>query len=177
MIRALDWFGDQQLLEVQAGGVRNRYQRLRPADDPQALAADLVSYNMKREAAETARLQQVLDLFNLDGCRAAALAAHFGEELETPCGHCSGCRGEVVTIKPRSEGAIEDGLWIRVHPTVEAAGEVLGTPRAVARFLCGLTSPRMTRARLARDPLFGVLAEMPFPKVLAWAQQQLGAGP
>jgi len=79
----------------------------------------------------------------------------------------------VVPIEPRSERPIQDDLWDRVQPTVEAAGDVLGTPRAVARFLCGLTSPRMTRARLARDPLYGTLTDLPFPKVLAWVEQRL----
>lgn len=174
VIRALDWLGDQQLLEVQAGGVRNRYQRLRAPADAQALAEELVTYNMKREAAETSRLQQVLDLFNLEGCRAAALGAHFGEQLETPCGECSGCLGDVAPIEPRQEREIDADLWSRVEPAVEKAGDVLGSSRAVARFLCGLTSPRSSRARLGKDPLFGALTGVPFPQVINWVEQRSG---
>lgn len=168
VIRALDWMGDQQLLEVQAGGVRNRYRRLRLPEDATAMARDLFAYNVKREEAETGRLQQVLDLLGLDGCRAAALGEHFGEQLETSCGQCSGCRGEAEPVPARTTRAIPDELWSRVQPTVGAAEEALGTPRAVARFLCGLNSPRSGRARLAKDPLFGELSEVPFVDVLAW---------
>jgi ATP-dependent DNA helicase RecQ len=172
IIKALDWLGDQGLLEVQAGGVRNRYRTLRApegADGTQALADDLASYNEQREAAEIARLRQVLDLFGSEGCRAQALAAHFGETIE-PCGECTGCAGQAAPIPERQPATIPEGLRDRLQPSLEAAGQVLASPRAVARFLCGLTSPKMTRARLTRDPLFGELAEVPFPQVLAWAE-------
>ena len=168
VIRALDWMGDQQLLEVQAGGVRNRYRRLRLPDDPQAMADELSAYNLKREEAETSRLQQVLELFGLEGCRAEALGSHFGEQLETPCGQCTGCLGETQPVPSRSGQAIADSLWSRVQPTVADAEEALGSPRAVARFLCGLSSPRSGRARLAKDPLFGELSNVPFQDVLEW---------
>ena len=49
------------------------------------------------------------------------------------------------------------------HPTA------LGTPRQRARFLCGLTSPATTKARLSRHALFGALAERRFADVLALA--------
>ncbi|MBT6627309.1 MAG: RecQ family ATP-dependent DNA helicase, partial [Gemmatimonadetes bacterium] len=79
-----------------------------------------------------------------------------------------GCRGEVEVVPARTTQAIGRELWGRVEPTVHAAEEALGTPRAVARFLCGLSSPRSGRARLAKDPLFGELGEVPFVDVLAW---------
>jgi ATP-dependent DNA helicase RecQ len=47
------------------------------------------------------------------------------------------------------------------HPTA------LGTPRQRARFLCGLSSPATTKAKLSRHALFGSLAEQRFADVLA----------
>jgi len=40
--------------------------------------------------------------------------------------------------------------------------------RQQARFLCGLTSPALTSARLSRHALFGTLEAYPFAEVLAW---------
>jgi ATP-dependent DNA helicase RecQ len=45
--------------------------------------------------------------------------------------------------------------------------EALATPRQRARFLCGLTSPATTRAKLTRHELFGTLADRRFGDVLA----------
>jgi ATP-dependent DNA helicase RecQ len=42
----------------------------------------------------------------------------------------------------------------------------LGTPRQRARFLCGLSSPATTKAKLSRHALFGALAEQRFDDVL-----------
>jgi len=50
----------------------------------------------------------------------------------------------------------------------EAHPGALGTPRQAARFLCGITSPAATRAKLSRDALFGVAADRRFADVLAW---------
>ena len=47
------------------------------------------------------------------------------------------------------------------HPTA------LGSPRQRARFLCGLSSPATTKAKLSRHALFGALAEQRFADVLA----------
>jgi ATP-dependent DNA helicase RecQ len=56
---------------------------------------------------------------------------------------------------------------VATHP------EALAGARQQARFLCGITSPAASRARLSRDPLFGVLAERRFAEVLEWCA---GAG-
>jgi ATP-dependent DNA helicase RecQ len=36
----------------------------------------------------------------------------------------------------------------------------------LARFLCGIASPAVTRAKLGRHPDFGALGEIPFRKIL-----------
>ena len=58
--------------------------------------------------------------------------------------------------------------WREAHP------DVLGEPRALARLLCGLSSPRLAQAKLTKEALFGALAEVPFPDVLAWAESAGG---
>jgi len=53
--------------------------------------------------------------------------------------------------------------------------QALGEPRQLARFLCGITSPAATRARLSRHALFGSLAERRFGDVMAFATSVLQA--
>jgi ATP-dependent DNA helicase RecQ len=45
--------------------------------------------------------------------------------------------------------------------------EALATARQRARFLCGLTSPATTRAKLTKHEQFGTLADRRFGEVLA----------
>jgi ATP-dependent DNA helicase RecQ len=43
----------------------------------------------------------------------------------------------------------------------------LASPRQLARFLCGITSPRASRGKLTRHPAFGSQMATPFSEVLA----------
>ncbi len=170
VIRALDWLGEQAMLEVKAAGVRHRYRRLQMPDDLDGLAVALHRRLLKREAAEMGRLRQVLDMAAMEGCRTAALAAHFGETLEAPCGHCSGCLGETSPLMERDEVAIPPALAEQLEPLLIEKADVLASPRAIARFLCGVSSPALSRAKLSGHKLFGVLAAVPFGQAVAWAQ-------
>ncbi len=176
VVRALDWLGEQGMLEVKVTGVRHRYRILQAPADVDALAAALHGRLVQREAAELARLRQMLELAALDGCRSAALAAHFGETLETPCGHCSGCLGTSTSLPERESVGIPPALAGELAPLRAKAGPALATPRTLARFLCGVGSPGLTRARLTGHPLFGRLAQIPFGRVTAWAENAFGAG-
>jgi ATP-dependent DNA helicase RecQ len=171
VVRALDWLGEQRMLEVQATGVRHRYRRLRLPEDLQALADELHQSAVRRESAEIDRLQQVLKLAGRDGCQTAALAAHFAERLESPCGHCQWCRSGKTEIPPRHTPGIPEDLWPQVAQAVAENGEVLAHPRSLTRFLCGIPSPRLNRARIGKHPLAGTLAQMPFRQVLEWVER------
>ncbi|RLJ19800.1 RecQ family ATP-dependent DNA helicase [bacterium endosymbiont of Escarpia laminata] len=172
IISALDWLGEQQLLEVKVAGIRHRYRRLRQPDSTQGLAHELHQRMLKREKAEIHRLQQVLDLVNLDDCQTNALSAHFGEQREQPCGHCSWCRRGRQKLAQRRIVSISDGIWQEVSKLKQEQGESLADARLLTRFLCGITSPRLSREKLTGHPLFGKLDQMPFDKVLAWAEKR-----
>ena len=44
--------------------------------------------------------------------------------------------------------------------------DALGTPINLTRFLCGVRSPGLTKAKLTREELFGQLAERSYAEVL-----------
>jgi ATP-dependent DNA helicase RecQ len=180
IVRALDYLGDQQLLEVGAEGVRLRYRRLWPPEDLASLARQLHERTIAREAAELKRLRQVQALVAHDGCQVSFLGAHFGEPLSKPCGHCSWCRNRTAARPSASrasntDGKVEPSLWPQVNALMKENRETLASAVAVTRFLCGVTSPRLSRAKLTGHPLFGKLADVPFQKVLQQVEQRAGA--
>jgi ATP-dependent DNA helicase RecQ len=172
IVRALDYLGEQQMLELQVEGVRNRFRRLRQPEDPAALAADLHKRTLAREKREIARLNQVVELIQHNGCQVSELGAHFGEPLPQPCGHCSWCLNgrQAARLPPRSHAAIGDAQWRDAVRFRAEKRELLAEPRAFARFLCGLTSPKLSRARLGSHQLFGVFSDVPFTDVLRRAE-------
>ncbi|WP_089725998.1 RecQ family ATP-dependent DNA helicase [Candidatus Thiosymbion oneisti] len=174
IIRALDWLGEQQMLRVEARGLGHRYRRLQSPTDPAALADELHQYGLKREAAELGRLRQVLELASRNACQTAALAAHFGERLEEACGHCSWCRSGGSELPERDSPEIPPDLRDQVNQLVSTAGGALDEPGSLARFLCGIPSPRLSRVKLGKQPLgkhplAGTLTRVPFRTVLEWA--------
>jgi ATP-dependent DNA helicase RecQ len=171
VVRALDWLGEQGMLELQAAGVRHRYRRLRLPNHLDALAAALHQRMAQREAGELQRLHQVCELAALAECRTAMLAAHFGETLAAPCGHCSGCLEQTNPLPQRDAAAIPPGLAAELAPLLAEKAAALNSPRAIARFLCGVSSPKLSSAKLGGHRLFGALAEVPFGQVIAWAEE------
>ena len=173
IILALEWLGEQQLLEVKVAGIRLRFQLMRQPDSIDDLVDELYQRVIKREEAEIHRLQQVVELITMDGCQSNALASHFGEQREAPCGHCSWCRHGKSELPPRRAQTISDALWQEVEIARQEHAELLEQPRILSRFLCGITSPRMSRNKLTGHPLFGSLESISFAEVLGRAQKSM----
>ena len=168
IVRALDYLAAQRWLEVKVEGVRNRFRRLRSPSDLSAVAQILHTRTLDREERELARLHQVLELATHDGCQVAHLCAHFGEVLPAPCGHCTWCLSSHSSLRlpPRPTATIDDAIWHQAVLLRREQPDPLADPRALARFLCGLTSPKLMRRRLTTHQLFGILAHVPFATVL-----------
>jgi len=157
-------------LTLKVSGLRQGYRIKTRPTDPENLKQDLVSRFDTRERNDLSRIRQVIDLAGASGCLVRRLLRYFGEDLEEDCGHCGPCAGERPAVLAQSNRApkLDHAALADLKAQHEQA---LGTPRRVARFLCGLTSPFLTQAKLTRHPLFGSLGECPFHDVLAAAAQ------
>jgi len=152
-------------------GVRQGYRMKKDPGDLRALVDRYVEVFQQRELADLDRLRQVLGISSHRGCLTGYLTKHFGETLAAPCGHCDRCRGvPAKTLKRPRVRKAGDPEWSAVNDLVEKKHAALGTPRQLARFLCGMTSPASIRARLTRHEAFGLLSDMPFSEVLAIAE-------
>jgi ATP-dependent DNA helicase RecQ len=168
VVAALDYLEQRRLVELKVADVRQRYTVLTQPPSRSKVCDSLVERFDRRERSEVARIERVLALVEHDGCQVQELVGYFGEQLPAPCGHCTFClTGERQHV---SNSAVEP-IGLHRRDVAELAAEheaALGSPRQQARFLCGLTSPATTRARLTRHPLFGALAQHRFVEVLAW---------
>ncbi len=172
IVRALDYLAEQGLLEVRAEGVRHRFSILRRPDDLDRLTDTLFQNTLELEAREIERIRQVIELGSRDGCQIAYLAAHFGEKIPRRCGHCGWCLNgyQAASLLPTEPGTIDESLWKQLLDAWQDQDEPINDARAFARFVCGITSPRLTRTGLSKHPLFGCLAHIPFEKIHRRAQ-------
>ncbi|MFN2332948.1 MAG: ATP-dependent DNA helicase RecQ [Wenzhouxiangellaceae bacterium] len=173
IVAALDYLGEQGMLELKTAGVRHRYTLLRQPEDLDALAAKLHRRTLKREASEISRLRQITALVEQNGCQVAALSAHFGEDCQ-PCGHCSWClNGQTPAKLPKSTAPpIDEKAWREALKVRRDHPETLRDPRTMARFLCGVSSPWLSKGKLTGHPLFGALDQVPFAEILERADEK-----
>ncbi|WP_027328320.1 RecQ family ATP-dependent DNA helicase [Marinimicrobium agarilyticum] len=163
IIKAMNYLEQQGMVEMKVAGLRQGYrleQVPEPLDD---LIAKMAQLFRVREERDIERLDSVCDWAQGPGCLQQPLMQYFGETLEQPCGRCSGCLGEDHTLPPRRRQPVDFDI---VSEMVDEQHQALSQPRQVARFLCGITSPKASRAKLSRHPRFGALAETPFTEVL-----------
>ncbi|BCR03560.1 ATP-dependent DNA helicase RecQ [Desulfuromonas versatilis] len=174
---AIGFLEERGDLTVQATGLRHGYRLREAGADPASLIAGLQETFARRETKDIERLRGVLAYAEQRGCLSGTLLRYFGEAVEDDCGDCSRCRGgqkrDLPRTAPLEPGPSEAAIARRVRAENQAA---LAHPRQLARFLCGLTSPAASRARLSRHPDFGALGVFPFQQVLGLIEQcQAGA--
>ncbi|MDQ8198099.1 RecQ family ATP-dependent DNA helicase [Pelagicoccus enzymogenes] len=165
IVKAFNHLEEVGMLEVGVSGLRQG-MRILSRPDAERVRASLIGKVKRNEEGNLRRIAQVVDLINHDGCKTQHLLAYFGETLEQACGHCEHCRsGRVVSIKGVDRG-LSDGEREVLSRFRNERPAGLGAPREAARFLCGITSPKTSRTRSSRGPLFGALETAPFQAVL-----------
>ncbi|KAI0477910.1 P-loop containing nucleoside triphosphate hydrolase protein [Xylariaceae sp. FL0804] len=187
LVRRLNELHDRGALKLKVGGVVNRYKVLKsplPSSPGEldALAFQLHAEMRAREDDAMRRAEQVVGLLTADKCFARSLAEHFGMGLPSDpdpdpdlgrdgkrdrdrCGHCTHCLtgGKRVVLPPRpARRADEAGIR-----AVLDACDVRDDPRFLARVAFGIVSPRVTRLKLARSPVFGSLQDHDFESLMA----------
>ena len=173
IVRAVELMDQKGVAQVRASDVRHEFERLVEVFDTDALVAGLMEKFAARESAEIKRINDVLKLVECSKCQTNALVGYFGEKRAEPCGHCSFCQTKRAAILPPEieRNAIDEVVNRDELDEVRAQyREALQTPRQVARFLCGLSSPALSKARLMKHPFCGRLDSYRFGEVLAWCE-------
>ena len=177
--KALTWLEESGDIQVKPTTLRHMFKKQTGAAEanPHNIAVRLAQRFLDREARDIARLEEVLAFATHPGCLTQHLLHRFGEEMPGPCGHCGNC------LKPRLEP-----LSIPQSPVPEIQAEdvsiiqalaaeripALRSPRALARFLCGITSPAISRNKLTRHDNFGLLSGVPFQQILEQTESLSG---
>jgi ATP-dependent DNA helicase RecQ len=171
IIAALNYLEEQGDLIVQATGVRVGYRRLRQPADRKTLVTTLADRFLQRETHDIERVHSVVALAEHPGCLTQYLLEYFGEE-RGDCGHCSRCDAEpaqpLAQSSAQSRGQLDNQTIRKLRAERH---EALRSPRQLARFLCGISSPASTRAKLRTRPDFGQWSNFRFADVLALAKR------
>jgi ATP-dependent DNA helicase RecQ len=167
IVKMLDYFAEQGWIELDVSGLVHGYRKLEQIGEPELLTQELYQYTLEREIGELARIEEVFELMCSDRCQSASIAEHFGQPMHDGCGHCSVCHGEIIGALPEpSVPRVGDAAMTALSALAKQHPEALGDARQQARFLCGLSSPKLIRKRLTQDPHYGCCNAVPFDRVL-----------
>lgn len=180
ILKALTWLEESGDITLKPSGLRHRYRLCEDAAkrDPAVICQRMQKLFAGRETRDAERLTQVLDFARSPGCLTAHLLRYFGEDLTGGCGHCESCLAPQETVRelPRSNAPVISVDHVaQIQSVMLERHAALRAPRQLARFLCGLTSPAATRARLSRHDHFGMLDRVPFQDVLAQTESLMVA--
>jgi ATP-dependent DNA helicase RecQ len=166
IIATMEWCDLQGHLELQLQGFRHLYRINAQNIDREQLKASIIERFLQHEKQEIERVAMMLGYATSDTCLTQKVLAHFGEEIES-CGHCGICLGDpVATIQPVSQESCPPETLSSIEQLRQQHPAALGTPRQASRFLCGISSPATSAARLRGNPLFESCVHIPFGTVM-----------
>jgi ATP-dependent DNA helicase RecQ len=169
ILKALSWLEESGDIELQRAGLRHRFRLLPKSKDrtPREIADALHELFTSRAMRDLERLESIVEFAEHPGCLTRRLLDWFGETMEKDCEHCCRCAGEKPSPLPRNgPGEITQADLAAIDALRREGHAALRGKRQLARFLCGISSPAVTRDRLSRHDEFGRLESIPFETVL-----------
>ncbi|CAH0054925.1 unnamed protein product [Clonostachys solani] len=166
IVRLLNDLNNSGVIQLTVGGVEQKYKVLSRLPHTATEINDLVGKVYqdleKREKQALDRVQGVLDFLASPTCFASFIAEHFGMGLpdgKKSCGHCTPCFTGTSMHLPTPKPKTVDQAQLRA---VLAATKIRDDPLFLARVAFGITSPRATKSKLSKHPIFGSMADDDF---------------
>mgnify|MGYP002784615256 CR=1 FL=1 len=166
IITALAEAGD---IRLEQRGIREVYQR---SKDPTFVVTEvidrMISRFESRASFELERIRLVQRFVESKQCRAKVLTRHFGITATPDCGTCDlCCGGTPIRWKEETPPPIPPEEWQLMLALRREDHAALGTPRQLAKFLCGISSPAAYQAKLQSREEFGLWQSRDFLDILA----------
>jgi len=167
---ALDYLADQQLIELKPSYARKEYRILRQPDDLPGLIHKMQRSFIDKEARDQGRIDQIFEFISYRKCKAQYLLHYFGEAMEQGCGRCGPCYNEVqVPLEPLKTSQLS-GVHLQKIAELKALNLAeVSSPRKIARYLIGISSPAARSARKSHGSLFGCMEDASFKAVMECA--------
>ncbi|NRA37559.1 MAG: RecQ family ATP-dependent DNA helicase [Planctomycetes bacterium] len=171
ILRALDSIQEKALGTLQLAGYRQRFRRLRPQLDVEAICQSLSSSFTEHEQLEIQRIHSMLAYAQKDSCLWTHILDYFAESIDA-CGHCGICLGDApAQVSQQRQRSMSECDLSGLSELVSENPTALERPRQQARFLCGLSSPAVSAIRgLRGNPLFSSCEGVAFAEVLAYCE-------
>ncbi|MDD1780553.1 RecQ family ATP-dependent DNA helicase [Enterovibrio sp. ZSDZ35] len=174
VVAALDYFAEKGWIELESKQMTDVYKVCRReaclGENAISLSQRVHQLFSNKESAEIKRVHAMLDLFETDTCLSHRLAQYFADSnAPVQCGHCSVCNGRIAQLpKPQALPEVTEEQVRAWYQPFQDASRAIGmdaSPETVTRFLCGISTPLMTRVKASKMQGFGKLANYPFDDV------------
>ncbi|RUM55611.1 MAG: recombinase RecQ, partial [Marinomonas sp.] len=158
VLSLLEQLSDRDLITLETKGLTEVYGVRTELLTP-VLAEELQSYATQKETSEIERIATMIRFFELDRCLNHNLARYFGDQQAPEhCGHCSVCRGNVLSLDKNSSYQVVDSLSSDMQTAklwlLQKLPQNQVTPVLLARFMAGLTQPVFTKLKARQQPSF-----------------------
>ncbi|MEF1245892.1 RecQ family ATP-dependent DNA helicase [Vibrio owensii] len=167
VVTALDYFHQNGWIELESKQLTDVYSVLPATQNQEATSQHLVELFQSKEQKDIERIHTMLNLFQSSDCLSYQLAHYFADHnAPTQCGHCSVCRGQVASFpQPQQEQPELAHLSAWVDEFVQLSPTAISNA-AVARFLCGISTPIITQLKASKLRGYGSMANVSFEHVL-----------
>lgn len=166
-IAALEYFNQKGWIELESKLMTEVYRVDAQPDSVAELAEKLWQLFTDKERSDVERIHNLLNLFESPSCLSHTLANYFGDtQAPSQCGHCSVCRGQVAKFAQSGGSSIDDkqiATW--VEQLSQRAEQPLSN-KLKAKFLCGISTPKLTKLKARSLAGFAQLENVPFAQVL-----------
>ncbi|NOI70590.1 RecQ family ATP-dependent DNA helicase [Vibrio owensii] len=167
VVAALDYFHQNGWIELESKQLTDVYSVLPATQNQETTSQHLVELFQSKEQKDIERIHTMLNLFQSSDCLSYQLAHYFADHnAPTQCGHCSVCRGQIASFpQPQQEQPELAHLSAWVDEFVQLSPTAISNA-AVARFLCGISTPIITQLKASKLRGYGSMANVSFEHVL-----------
>ncbi|MBE9527330.1 MAG: RecQ family ATP-dependent DNA helicase, partial [Proteobacteria bacterium] len=161
VIIALDYLQENGWIILENKQMTDVYQVLNNQFDINILATELYEKFKHKEQAQIQRIKEMLTLFQSSHCLSKQLSHYFGDtQLTENCGHCSVCQGNYQIWPEAIENLSINPVELRLMTSKlnDAIMSQYAQPASIdlcCRYLCGITTPWLTKVRARKLGDFG----------------------
>ncbi|MEI5637989.1 MULTISPECIES: RecQ family ATP-dependent DNA helicase [unclassified Pseudoalteromonas] len=175
--QTLDYLSEHGLIEIKLGKFTTVYRKPTPAINIDALVEQYLATTQIKEQGELQRLRSLMQFFQSNSCYHYSLAHYFKDDnAPEQCGHCSVCKGKVVTVPVIAE---PDLSIEQIRPTLQHLqnyAQQCGVPltrHLATLFLLGLHCPYFSRYKFRQLDNFAMLEGIKYNHVFDLVAMEL----